>query len=66
MATNPAVDELIEKAQRLGCHKTKRAAVTAALSEYISHRERLKLLALFGTLDFDRRYDHKAGRRRKR
>jgi Arc/MetJ family transcription regulator len=35
MATNLAIsDELIEQAKRLGDHKTKKAAVTAALEEY--------------------------------
>jgi Arc/MetJ family transcription regulator len=66
MPTNLALDDrLIEKARRVGHHKTKKEAVTAALSEYIAHRERLKILSLFGTIDFDPQYDYKAGRRRK-
>lgn len=40
MATNLALDDkLIEEALKLGNHKTKRAAVTAALSEYIQRRK---------------------------
>ncbi|MBI4703242.1 MAG: type II toxin-antitoxin system VapB family antitoxin [Deltaproteobacteria bacterium] len=67
MATNLALDDaLIEEARRAGGHKTKRAAVTAALEEYVRRRERLRLLDLFGTVDFDPDYDHKADRRRKR
>jgi hypothetical protein len=67
MATNLAIDDkLIETARRVGRHKTKKEAVTAALSEYIAHRKRLEILSLFGTLDFDPAYDYKAERRKKR
>jgi len=66
MPTNLALDDkLIEKARRIGHHKTKKEAVTAALSEYITHRERLQILALFGTIDFDPKYDYQAERRGK-
>ncbi len=67
MATNLALDDrLIEEAVRAGCHKTKREAVTAALTEYVRYRRQLGVLKLAGTIDFDPRYDHKADRRRKR
>lgn len=66
MPTNLAVDDrLIEEARRTGRHKTKKAAVTAALEEYIKHRKRLRLLQLAGTIDYDPRYDYKAERRRR-
>ena len=64
MATNLALDDkLIEAAKAAGGHRTKKEAVTAALREYVRHRERLKLVELFGTVDFDPGYDYKAGRR---
>jgi putative antitoxin of VapBC-like toxin-antitoxin system len=67
MPTNLAIDDkLIETARRIGQHKTKKEAVTAALSEYIAHRKRLGILSLFGTIDFDPAYDYKAERRNKR
>lgn len=67
MATNLALDDkLIVEAQRAGRHKTKKEAVTAALSEYVRHRKQLDLLKLFGTIDYDPTYDYKAERRRKR
>ncbi|HMD49470.1 MAG TPA: type II toxin-antitoxin system VapB family antitoxin [Bryobacteraceae bacterium] len=67
MPTNLAIDDkLIEAARRIGHHKTKKEAVTAALSEYIAHRKRLEVLSLFGTIDFDPAYDYKADRRKKR
>lgn len=53
MPTNLAIeDQLIEAARKIGHHKTNKEAVTAALSEYISHRKRLQLFPLFGTIDF--------------
>ena len=59
-------DNLIEEARRIGHHKTKKEAVTSALSEYIAHRKRLEILPSFGTIDFDSKYDYKAERKRKR
>jgi hypothetical protein len=56
-------DKLIEEARRIGRHKTKKDAVTASLVEYIQRRKRLRILGAFGTVDFDPRYDYKAGRR---
>jgi hypothetical protein len=67
MPTNLAIDDkLIEEARRIGHHRTKKEAVTMALSEYIAHRKRLEILASFGTIDFDPKYDYKAERKRKR
>jgi Bacterial antitoxin of type II TA system, VapB len=67
MATNLALDDnLIEEARKIGGHKTKKDAVTAALDEYIKRRRQLKVLELFGTVDFDPTYDYKAERKRKR
>ena len=67
MPTNLAIDDkLIEAARRIGHHKTKKEAVTTALSEYVAHRKRLQILDLFGTIDFDPSYDYKAERRKKR
>ena len=66
MATNLALDDkLIEEAQRVGSHKTKKEAVTAALSEYVRRRKQLRLLDAFGTFDFDPAYDYKARRKTK-
>ena len=65
MPTNLAIDDrLIERARRVGRHKTKKEAVTAALDEYIRRRRRLRLLPRFGTINYDSRYDYKAERRR--
>ena len=65
METNLQVDDrLIIKAVKLGRHKTKKAAVTKALIEYINHLEQEKILSMFGTVDYDPKYDYKKQRRR--
>ena len=67
MATNLAIDDrLIEEARKSGKHKTKKAAVTTALREYIQRHRQRRILEAFGTFDFDPSYDYKAERRRKR
>ena len=67
MPTNLAIDDrLIEQAQKLGRHRTKKDAVTAALGEYIQRRKQQDILPLFGTIDYQANYDYKNERRRKR
>jgi Arc/MetJ family transcription regulator len=58
MATNLALDDsLIEEARQLGGLRTKKDVVTQALQEYIQRRKQLKLLDLFGTVDFAEDFD---------
>jgi Arc/MetJ family transcription regulator len=65
MATNLAIDgQLLEEAQKVGGHRTKKATVTEALHEYIRRRRQARILDLFGTVDFDPAYDYKKQRRR--
>ena len=65
MATNLHLDDrLIERARRIGRHRTKREAVTAALEAYVRHREQLRILLMEGTVEYDPRHDYKADRRR--
>ncbi len=67
MPTNLAIDDrLIEQAQKLGRHRTKKDAVTAALDEYIQRRKQQDILLLFGTIDYEANYDYKKERTRKR
>jgi Arc/MetJ family transcription regulator len=67
MPTNLAIDDkLIEEARRTGGHRTRGEAVTTALEEYIRRHKQEKILAAFGTVDFDPEYDYKAERYRKR
>ena len=65
MATNLQVDDkLITRALKLGGHRTKKAAVTQALIDYIHHLEQEKVLSLFGSVDYDPRYNYKKQRKR--
>ena len=67
MATNLALDDaLIDEARRVGDHKTKREAVTAALEEYVRRRKRLRILDLAGTIEYRADYDYKRLRRKRR
>ncbi|MEL7059331.1 MAG: type II toxin-antitoxin system VapB family antitoxin [Acidobacteriota bacterium] len=64
MATNLALDDrLIEEAVEIGHHPSKKAAVNAALEEYIKARRRLKILDWMGKVDYYDDYDHKNLRR---
>ncbi|HEY0155778.1 MAG TPA: type II toxin-antitoxin system VapB family antitoxin [Thermoanaerobaculia bacterium] len=65
MATNLAIDDsLLEEAQKIGGHRTKKATVTEALEEYIRHRKQSKIVSIFGTVDLDPNFDYKKQRRR--
>jgi hypothetical protein len=67
MPTNLAIDDrLITEAQKLGRHRTKKDAVTAALDEYIQRRKQQDILPLFGTIEYDSDYDYKKERTKKR
>jgi hypothetical protein len=65
MATNLSIDpELINRALALSGERTKKAAVTKALIEFIARREQRQALELFGQLEWDGEYDYKAERSR--
>jgi hypothetical protein len=65
MATNLALDpELLELALKVSGEKTKKAAVTRALEEFIARRQQRRLLELFGSLEWDPAFDYKAERDR--
>lgn len=65
MATNLQLDDrLIRQAVELGRHRTKKAAVTQALADYIRHLKQERILDLFGKIYFDPAYDYKRQRAR--
>jgi len=65
MATNLSIEpKLLEKALRVSGEKTKKAAVTRALEEFIARREQRKLLELFGRLEWNPDFDYKGERSR--
>ena len=66
MATNLDLDpDLVNEAVAVGGRRTKKEAVTEALQEYIARRRQTRVAALFGTIDFDPKYDYKKQRRRR-
>ena len=66
MATNLELDDrLLAEAVKIGGQTTKKAAVTEALQEYIARRKQARIADLFGTIDYDPKYDYKAQRKRR-
>jgi Arc/MetJ family transcription regulator len=67
MATNLDLDPaLVEEAVAVGGTRTKKEAVTEALKEYIARRRQRRITGLFGSVEYDPRYNYKAQRRRGR
>ena len=64
MATNLDIDPaILEEAVDVGEHRTKKAAVTQALREYIERHRQKEILEFFGTIDYDESYDYKEQRK---
>ena len=65
MATNLSIDPaLIDRALAVSGERTKKAAVTQALVEFIARRQQKRILELFGQLEWDAQYDYKSERSR--
>jgi hypothetical protein len=65
MATNLSiVPELIERALKVSGERTKKAAVTKALQEFIARRQQKALIDIMGRLEWDTGFDYKAERKR--
>ena len=65
MATNLSIDpDLLERALAVSGEKTKKAAVTKALTEFIARREQKRLLSLFGCFEWNPDFDYKSERSR--
>ncbi len=63
MTTSLNINEaLLKEALALDDHVTIDSLVETALREYIQRRKRLKVLDLFGTIDYDEGYDYKQQR----
>lgn len=66
MATNLSIDpELLDRALKVSGERTKKAAVTKALQEFIARRQQKGLLDLMGNLEWDEAFDYKAERTRR-
>jgi hypothetical protein len=66
MATNLSIDpDLLDRALAVSGERTKKAAVTKALQEFIARRRQKSLLGLMGKLESDEGFDYKAERSRR-
>jgi hypothetical protein len=65
VATRLLIDpRLIERALEVSGERTKKAAVTKALQEFIARRTQKRLLDLMGKLEWDATYDFRPERTR--
>jgi len=65
MATNLSIDpELLDRALAVSGERTKKAAVTRALQEFIARREQKGLLDLMSSLEWCEDFDYKSERAR--
>ena len=65
MATNLEIDPaLLERALDLSGARTKTAAVTLALREFVARREQKRIIELFGSVEWMPDYDYKRERTR--
>ena len=66
MATNLSLDpDLIDRAVEVSGERTKKAAVTRALEEFIARRRQKRLVNLMDKLEWDKSFDYKAERSRR-
>jgi len=66
MPTNLALnDKLLKEAQKIGGFKTKKETVNTALMEFIKRYKQLKIIDIFGKIEYDSDYNYKKGRNRK-
>ena len=66
MATNLAIDpDLLDRALEVSGERTKKAAVTKTLQEFIARRQQKRVSDLMGRLKWEPSYDYKAERSRK-
>lgn len=64
MPSNPKYDpELLSEAIKLGGFSYKKDAVNAALKEYVYRHQQLKIQDIFGTIEYDRKFDYKKARK---
>ncbi len=63
--TNIQIDEkLIQEALKISNFTSVTPLIEEALREYSQHRQQLKILDLFGTIDYENDYDYKQQRQK--
>jgi hypothetical protein len=66
VATNLALNpDLVDRALKVSGERTKKAAVTRALEEFIARRSQKRLIDLMGRLEWDQSFDYKSERSRR-
>ncbi len=64
MAPNIALDDqLLNEALKIGGKATKKETVIDALREFVSRRKQTGVLELFGSVEYDPKYNYKKQRR---
>ncbi|KAB2639413.1 MAG: type II toxin-antitoxin system VapB family antitoxin [Verrucomicrobia bacterium] len=64
MATNLDIDQsLLKEAVTVGRHRSKKAAVTEALQEYVARHKQQQIVELFGTVEYSEDYDYRKHRK---
>jgi hypothetical protein len=58
--------DLLDRAMRISGEPTKKAIVAEAPQAFIAHREQRRVADLFGKLEWDPSFDHKAERSRRK
>jgi len=56
--------DLFDEAHHLGGQDSVTDTLNEALREYVARRQQRRVLELFGTIEYDPRYDYKEQRRR--
>lgn len=51
-------DSLLQEALAMGDHQNQQTLIEEALKEYIQRRKQMKILELFGTIEYDDSYDY--------
>ena len=65
MTINLPIDEaLIQEALAISNQQNERDVVEQALREYVQRRQQMKILDLFGTIDYDDDYNYKQQRQK--
>ena len=55
-------ENLLQEALALSNYQSRTAVIEAALHEYIQRHKQLKVIELFGTIDYESDYDYKQQR----
>ena len=64
MTIHLTIDEImVEEARAIGDHHTNLEALIAALQEYIARHKQAQIINLFGTIEYDPKFDYKEQRK---